>query len=282
MKPTDELKILITGATAGLGRLVAGHLAAQGATLLLHGRDPQKGEHLIAALRRQTGNDALCYYNADLASLDEVRRLASEIGTAHRTLDILINNAGLGAGPDPKSREISADGYELRLAVNYLAPFLLTRRLLPLLRNAAEQRGEARIVNVASVAQQALDFADLMLEKQYDGRRAYAQSKLALIMFTFDLAEELAGSGVAANVLHPATLMDTRMVREWFGTPRATVEEGAEVVEYVALAEELAGVTGAYFDRMRQTRANGQAYDRAARHRLRALSESWVGKRRSP
>jgi len=277
MKPTEELNILITGATSGLGRLVAEHLAAQGATLLLHGRDPLKGEQLLAALRQQTGNDSLSYCNADLSSLDEVRRLAREVGSAHRQLDILINNAGLGAGPDPKARELSADGYELRLAINYLAPFLLSILLLPQLRNAAEKGGESRIVNVASVAQQELDFDNVMLEQQYDGIRAYAQSKLALIMHTFDLAEDLDGSGVTANALHPASLMDTRMVREWFGTPRTTVEEGAEVVEYLALDKDLAGVTGQYFDQKRQTRAREQAYDREARERLRDLTERWVG-----
>jgi len=277
MKPTEELKILITGATAGLGRLVAEHLAGKGATLLLHGRDPQKGQGLIEELQKKTGNDAMTYCHADLSSLSEVGRLAGEISSAHRQLDILINNAGVGAGPDPQRRELSADGYELRLAVNFLAPFLLTGRLLPLLRNAAEKGGDSRIVNVASVAQRALDFDNLMLERQYDGMRAYAQSKLALIMLTFDLAEMLAGSGVVANALHPATLMDTRMVREWFGAPRTTVAEGAEAVEYVALAEELTGVTGTYFDQKRQTRANEQAYDLKAREKLRTLSERWVG-----
>ena len=227
MKQPKDLKILLTGATSGLGRRVAEHLAEKGATLLLHGRDPDKGKQMVAALRRETGNEALTYYNADLASLAEVRRLAEKISEKHRQLDILINNAGLGAGPEPSRRETSADGYERRFAVNYLAPFLLTRRLLPLLKRAAGTGREARIINVASAAQQAIDFDDVMLERQYDGMRAYAQSKLALIMFTFDLAEELEDSGVTANALHPASLMDTRMVREWFGQPRASVEEGA-------------------------------------------------------
>lgn len=279
MNNTAELKILITGATDGLGQLVAAHLAEQGATLLLHGRDQRKGERLLEDIREKTGNSALHYYNADLASLEEVRRLADEIGNDHQRLDILINNAGLGAGPDTAKRETSADGYELRLAVNYLAPFLLTRRLLPLLRSAAEISGEARIVNVSSAAQQAIDFDDVMLEGQYDGMRAYAQSKLALIMFTFDMAEELAGSGVTANALHPASLMDTRMVREWFGTPRTSVEEGAEALEYVALADELDGVTGEYFNQKNRARAKSQAYDAQARRRLRALSEKWIGEK---
>ena len=276
MKNPKDLTILITGATSGLGRLVAEHLAEEDATLLLHGRDPDKGRQTLEDLRQATGNASLHYFNADLASLAEVRQLADEVREGYQQLDILINNAGLGAGPDPAQRETSADGFERRFAVNYLAPFLLTRRLLPLLKRAAGTDSEARIINVASAAQQAIDFDDVMLERQYDGMRAYAQSKLALIMFTLDLAEELEDSGVTANALHPASLMDTRMVREWFGQPRASVEEGAEVVEYVALADELDGVSGAYFDQKKRARAKSQAYDAGARERLRALSREWT------
>lgn len=269
--------ILITGATDGLGRQVAENLAETGATLLLHGRHRAKGEEVLTSIYRATGNSRLHYYNADLSSLAEVRRLAETI-TADRTrLDVLVNNAGLGAGPRPRERETSADGHELRFAVNYLAPFLLSHRLLPLLRRAAEERGEARIVNVASAAQKAIDFADPMLEEGYDGMRAYSQSKLALMMFTFDLAGELRGSGVSVNALHPASLMDTKMVREWFGEPRTSVAEGAAALERLILAEELKGVTGEYFDGQQRERAAEQAYDPSARERLRALTRDWVG-----
>jgi NAD(P)-dependent dehydrogenase (short-subunit alcohol dehydrogenase family) len=268
---------MITGATDGLGRRVAEDLAGLGATLLLHGRSPDKGEAVLAAIRDATGNTRLRYYNADLSSLAEVRRLAEAVAADQPCLDVLVNNAGLGAGPRPKERETSADGFELRFAVNYLAPFLLTRMLLPLLRRAATEGGEARIVNVASAAQQTLDFADPMLERGYSGMRAYSQSKLALVMFSFDLTRELAGSGVTVNALHPASLMNTKMVREWFGTPRSTVEEGARAVERLVLTEELAGVTGEYFEGQRQARAAAQADDEEARRRLRQMSERWVG-----
>ena len=277
MRNLEELTIIITGATDGLGERVATDLAGRGATLLLHGRNPDKGRRVLAKIREATGNGRLHYFNADLSSLAEVAALTASVTKSCPRLDVLINNAGLGAGPDPARRETSADGFELRFAVNYLAPFLLTRRVLPLLRRSAEQTGEARIINVASAAQQAIDFNDVMLEKNYDGMRAYSQSKLALVMLTFDLAAELSETGVTANALHPESLMDTKMVREWFGTPLATVEEGAGHVECLAVADELKGVSGLYYDRGRPARASEQAYDEKARRRLRELSLIWTG-----
>ena len=271
MKPIEEQVILITGATDGIGKLTAQRLAEMGATVRLHGRSRQKGEAVVSEIAAATGNDRLEYHNADLADLNEVRRLADEIRAATDHLDGLINNAGVGPGPG-KKRELSRDGYELRMAVNYLAPFLLTRRLLPLLERAAP----ARIVNVSSAAQEAIDFEDVMFEENYDPMAAYARSKLALAMFTFELAERLDPQAVTVNCLHPGSLLDTKMVRETFGRPQGSAESGAEVEIYVATDPELEGVTGKYFDRKRESRASEPAYDEAARRKLWRLAEQYI------
>ncbi len=274
MSDISNQVILVTGATDGLGRLVARDLAAHGATVLLHGRDRRKGEAALADIRRATGNLKLTFYDADFSSLDAVRRLADRVTADQRRPNVLINNAGVGPGRRNDPRQESADGLELRFAVNYLAGFLLTRRLLPVLRRSAP----ARIVNVSSVGQQRLDFDDVMLERGYDGLRAYRQSKLAQVMFTLDLAAELAGSDVTVNCLHPASLMPTKMVTrtDYFERPTGSLEEGARAVERLATSPELDGVTGEYFDGTRRARAQPQAYDAEARRRLRELSERLV------
>jgi NAD(P)-dependent dehydrogenase (short-subunit alcohol dehydrogenase family) len=274
MRHVGEAVILVTGATDGLGRRVARDLAGRGATVLLHGRSRERAEAAVREIGEETENEGLSYYLADLSSLEEVRRLAEEVSSDHERLDVLVNNAGIGSGPsDGASRRESKDGFELVFAVNYLSCFLLTNLLLPLLRGSVP----ARIVNVASAGQVPIDFDDVMLERGYDGWRAYAQSKLAQIMFTFSLAERLKGSGVTANALHPASLMDTKMVRESFGYTLSTVEEGAEATERLAISPGLEGVSGRYFDGQREARANDQAYDRQARERLWTLSEELCG-----
>jgi len=274
MRDTDEAVILVTGSTDGLGKRTAHDLADAGATVLLHGRDPERGGAAVREIREETRNDKLGYYLADFSSLDEVRRLAEEVRADHARLDVLVNNAGIGAGRRGQaSRSLSQDGHELRFAVNYLAPFLLTHLLLPLLRESAP----ARIVNVASAGQSPIDFADPMLERGYDGMRAYTQSKLALVMFTFDLAEELEGTGVAVNCLHPASLMDTKMVFETFGSASSSVHEGTDATVRLAASSELEGVTGKYFEGQREARADEQAYEREARDQLRRLSEDLTG-----
>src|SRR5215210_2743652 len=274
MDDLAEAKILVTGATDGLGKRVAFELAATGATVLLHGRSRDRLEATIEEVRRETGSEKLDSYLADLSSLGEVRALAEQVLTEQDRLDVLINNAGVIAG----ERRESEDGYELTFAVNYLACFLLTRLLVPLLRDSAP----ARVVNVASAGQSPIDFDDVMLEHGYGGMKAYTQSKLAQVMFTFELAKHLGGSGVTVNALHPASLMDTKMVLETFGRSMSTVEEGAEATVRLATSPELEGITGRYFDGTRAGRAEQQAYDEEARKRLWTLSEELCGRMLEP
>lgn len=262
---------LITGATDGVGNVVARHLAGQGVRVLAHGRDTVRGERLVAEIQNAGGEAR--FIKADLSRLTEVRALAEAVRNETGRLDLLINNAGLGGGAPGSRRETSADGHELRFAVNYLAGFLLTRLLMPLL---VESR-PARIVNVASLGQQAIDFSDVMLEAGYSGGRAYRQSKLAQILFTIDLAEELAGSGITVNALHPATYMNTTMVRQMGIAPANTVEDGADAILHLATSPELADTSGQFFDQMAPARAAPQAYDPAARAKLRDLSFELTG-----
>jgi NAD(P)-dependent dehydrogenase (short-subunit alcohol dehydrogenase family) len=273
VRPLDQQTILVTGGTDGLGRRVAGDLAERGATLILHGRDPVRGEEALWEVQRRGGGAGSRLMLADFASLDEVRGLADEVERSVERLDVLVNNAGIA--PSPQRRE-SADGLELTFAVNHLSHFLLTARLLGLLTSSAP----ARIVNVASIGQQAIDFDDPLLERSYSQFRAYSQSKLAQILFTVELAGRLGGAdaGVTVNALHPATLMDTRMVREsGFGTPRSTVEEGAQATFRLITDESLDGASGQYFDGLAEARADPQAYDAEARHALWSLSEQLTG-----
>ena len=251
--------VLVTGATDGLGRAVAGDLARAGYTVLVHGRDPQR----LHATVDETG--AARAYRADFASLQQVRDLADML----LRLDVLVNNAGIGSTlPGDGQRLESQDGHELRFAVNYLAPFALTERLLPLL----ERSGPARIVNVSSLGQAPIDFDDVMLERHYDGTRAYAQSKLAQVMHTFDLAERLDPARVTANALHPATYMPTKIVIHARGSGVSSLEEGTEATERLAVAADVDGVSGRFYDGLRESAANPQAYDAEARRRLRELS----------
>ncbi len=267
MKDLDSRIILITGATDGLGRGIAEALAARGAQLLVHGRDAGRAEALAADLRAR-GAAAVRVYLADLASLAAVRRMAAEVRAHEPRLHALVNNAGIGSTVPTSERAESADGVELRLAVNYLSHYLLTRQLLPLLVASAP----ARIVNVSSIGQAALDFDDPMLTRGYSGMRAYCQSKLAQVMFTIDLAAELGGTGVSANALHPATYMPTKIVSH----PVSTLAQGVDATVRLIADPALAATTGKFFDGARESKADPQAYQPAAREKLRALSERLV------
>ncbi|WP_019818669.1 SDR family NAD(P)-dependent oxidoreductase [Saccharomonospora saliphila] len=263
MRPRSEQTILITGATDGLGRHLVGELAAQGTHVIAHGRNAEK----LRALRSEVDADVV---RADFADLHQVNRLAEEILRRYDRLDVLVNNAGIGTGPDPTRRQESADGVELRLAVNYLAGYHLTRKLLPLLK------APARIVNVASAGQQEFSFTDPQSRRQYSGASAYMRSKLAQVMFTLDLADELRGSGITVNALHPATFMDTAMVRQSGRQPATSVADGAAPTLRLIHGADVDGVTGQFFNGFERAEPHPQAHKKVARARLRELSDELI------
>jgi NAD(P)-dependent dehydrogenase (short-subunit alcohol dehydrogenase family) len=258
---------VVTGSTSGLGQELAMRLADMGMFVVVHGRSEERGREVVAEIEAAGGKAR--FYRADFGSFAETRAFGEAVLRDYDRLDVLVNNAGFGRAPN--ERMVSQDGLEFRFQVNHLSHFMLTRMWLPLLRGSVP----SRIVNVSSGAQTPIDFDDVMLERgTFDGGRAYAQSKLAQIFFTLDLAEELEGTGVTVNALHPATFMDTRMVERAGIEPQSTVDEGADAA--MQLITEDVG-TGGYFNGLRAARANAQAYDEDARRRLRELSENLTG-----
>jgi len=257
--------VLVTGSTDGLGREVARRLAAQGAYVIVHGRNAERGAAVVDAIVK-AGKGSARFYKADLGSLAEVRRLAADVTRDHQRLDLLVNNAGIIV----PTRALSADGHEMQFAVNYLSGYALTYALLPLL-----ERGQSpRIVNVSSLAASPLDFSDVMLERGYSSGRAYGQSKLAQVMFTIDLAQTLKARGIVAQALHPATYMDTTMVRSMGRTPTSTVDEGAAAVMNAIVTTE---PSGTYFIGTKPGAPHQQANDADARRQLRELSQRLTG-----
>ncbi|HEY1005349.1 MAG TPA: SDR family NAD(P)-dependent oxidoreductase [Streptosporangiaceae bacterium] len=264
--------VLITGATSGLGRYLARELAGSGWQVLAHGRDPAR----VAGLTADLGGGARGYV-ADLASLGQVRELAAGVRAQVPRLDVLVNNAGIGFGAPGEGRQVSADGHELRFAVNYLAPVLLTRLLVPLLTVSAP----SRVVNVGSLGQVPFDPADAEFEHGYTGVDAYRRSKLALAAFTFDLAGELKAARVTVNCLHPATFMNTAMVTRGI-TPMSTVEQGGAATMRLITDPALDGVTGQFFDGLRTARALPQAYDPQFRAELGEVTGQMTGQPQAP
>ena len=262
--------VLVTGSTSGLGREVALRLGAMGAHVIVHGRNAERGEQVVDEINRAGPGNAR-FYRADLASFAQVRSFGESILRDYSRLDVLVNNAGFGSAPD--ERLLSEDGHEFRFQVNYLSTFLLTNMLLPRLGESIP----SRIVNISSLAQSPIDFDDVMIENNFSGRRAYAQSKLAQVMFTFDLAEQLEGTGIMVNSLHPATYMPTGMVARLGVEPVATIDEGADAVMQLVVSTEIDG--GQFFRGLEPARANAQAYDLEARARLKRLSQELTGSR---
>jgi len=272
---------LVTGATHGIGRASAEALAAHGGQVLIHGRDLERARGVAAAISRTTGNPMVRAVQADFAELAQVRRLAQELNASLPRLDVLINNAGRMSA----ARTLSADGYELTFAVNHLAPFLLTNLLLPKLRASAP----ARIVVVASEAhrQAHLDFDDLMNSTVSGLMPAYARSKLANVLFTRELAQRLAGSGITVNALHPGLVAShlfrdlSPFLRGMLGTVvrpfmRSSVK-GARTSVYLATAPELLAKTGGYYRDCRLSAPSIAAQNAADGLRLWQVSAEMTG-----
>ena len=274
--PTMHGKIcLVTGATSGVGLLTAQALAQQGATVVVGARDAERGANTVDRIKRATGNTAVQWVLADLSVQAQVRQLAEDIRHRLSRLDLLINNAGAIFS----TRRLSADGIEMTLALNHLGYFLLTHLLLDVLKASAD----ARIVNVASNAhwRGRIDFDDIQGERRYRGWRAYCQSKLANISFTYELARRLSGSRVTVNTLHPGFVATGFGLNNggWFGSFMKVAQlaalspaEGAETMIYLATSPRVAGVSGRYFVKKRAVKSSKASYDRSAAQRLWQLS----------
>lgn len=272
--------VLVTGASRGIGKAAATGLAKLGAAVGIVARDAARGAAAVDDITAVSGNRDVHLFVADLSIQAEVRRLAHEVDDRLGRLDVLINNAGAVN----MTRNVTADGIETTFAVNHLAYFLLTTLLLPLL----EMSAPSRIVNVSSAAAKgaAIDFDDLQGEQRYSGWRAYAQSKLANILFTEELARRLEGTGVTANCLHPGVIRSGfgkngrgLMRLGWIlaGPFLASPEKGAETIVYLASSPEVAGVTGKYFYRCREASAPAAAHDRLLAASLWDVSEELTG-----
>jgi NAD(P)-dependent dehydrogenase (short-subunit alcohol dehydrogenase family) len=273
--------VLITGGTGGIGKAAAIRLASMGARVGITGRDRARAELAAAEITAKSGNPAVDVFVADLSSQGEVRELAGEVLAAYPRLDVLLNNVG-GFWAH---RHMTADGLEHTFALNHLAPFLLTGLLLQRLRASAP----ARIVTVSSGAQSLgkIDFDDLMGERKFSGQRAYNQSKLANVMFTYELAKRLEGTGVTATVLHPgvtSTAFGAEDVARGFGPVIAVMrrfmqspERGADTAVFLASSPEVEGVTGRYFADRRPQRSHASSYDEATTARLWQVSADLVG-----
>ncbi len=272
----DGKVVLITGGTSGIGKAAAKALAGMGAEVVVTGRNRQKGEGALQEIRSESGNNRVSLLLADLAAQAEVRRLAKEFRASHDRLDVLVNNAGLYK----TRRTETPDGIEMTLAVNHLAPFLLTNLLLDLLKKSAP----SRVINVSSEAERwgKIDLDDLQSERRYRGFPVYGKSKLANIMFTYELAERLRGTGVTANCIHPGSV-NTNMGKNERGVGillfRAfkpfmrSPKKGADTLVYLAASPDVQGRTGEYFIDREVATPSKQAYDGTLREQLWEASE---------
>lgn len=273
---------LITGATDGIGKVTARELSAMGATVIIHGRNPAKTEQAVRDIQQTTGSDRIDSVLADFAELAQVRTLAAQITERYDRLDVLVNNAGLIM----MRRTETADGFETMFGVNHLGPFLLTNLLLDLITASAP----ARIVNVASSAhlRGKLDFDDLQYTQNYNARQAYANSKLANVLFTYELARRLASTDVTVNALHPGVVGTNlamnnlpgllRPIGRWvFHRFTISAEEGARTMIHLAASPEVEGITGKYFYQEKEHPSSPTSHDEAVQRHLWEVSAQLTG-----
>ena len=268
---------LITGATSGIGKAAAKGLAAMGAEIIVAGRNQEKAESTVQWIQSETENDAVHYLLADFSDLQQVRTLAGAIKERYSRLDVLINNAGAFFN----TRRETPYGIEMTLLVNHLAPFLLTNLLLETLQHSTS----ARIINVASDAQQygTMDFDDLGFQRSYSGMKAYARSKLANILFTYELARRLAGKEVTVNALHPGHVATDiwrtnfefigSLLKWLMGLFALTSEQGADNSIFLATSPDVAGITGSYFVKREAVQSSPLSYDVGVAQTLWKVSE---------
>jgi len=264
-----EKKILITGSTDGIGRQTAHNLASKEYQVIVHGRRKDSVEGTINNLKEKTGNQNIFGYVADFESLQEVKELAEKISEEHPDLDILLNNAGIMQN----RKEFTEDGFEKTFGVNYLAPFLLTRLLVPVLSRPGV---DTRIINVSSMIHaSSIDFENLQGEKSFDSSEAYGLSKLCNILFTYKLAREYSKEDLVTHCLHPGVI-NTKLLRKNFGNIGNPVEEGASNLEHAATSEKLMNITGKYFRDQREQSSASISYDHEIQDKLWKISNKMV------
>jgi NAD(P)-dependent dehydrogenase (short-subunit alcohol dehydrogenase family) len=262
--------VLITGSTDGIGRQTAVEVAALGATVIVHGRNLARGKMVVEEISSSTGNRNVDLVIADFSSLRQVRELAADMHRRYDRLDVLLNNAGVFMN----ERVLTEDGFETTYAVNHLAPFLLTNLLLDLLKKSAP----SRVVTVSSVAHTRgrIDFENLQSEKTFGGYYAYAFSKLANVLFTYQLARRLEGTRVTANCLHPGVI-GTKLLRAGFNMPGASTEDAAELLIHLAASPDVERVTGKYFQNRISISTSPVTYDETLQRELWNVSQKQTG-----
>ena len=277
--------VIVTGSTNGIGEVTALELARKGAEVVLISRSQNKLENTVNTIKSETGNDKVSYIQADLSSIADIRSAAGQFLQSHNRLDVLLNNAGAYFS----ERKESVDGNEMTMALNHLNYFLLTNLLLDTLKETASETGEARIVNVSSSAHRSgsINFDDFQAQDGYNGFRRYGDSKLMNILFTYELARRLEGTGVTANALHPG-FVNTGFGMNNGGLTKIALdliqklvalspEKGAETNIYLAASPDVEGITGKYWDNKQQKASNSASHNFETQKRLWELSEELTG-----